>query len=92
MVLTKIVLMGVLVVAVMLVAQSQRWAERSGLVGTCITTAAPRASPGGTWYACQQGLLNSYPNLEMDGCSSAGIVQHRQIWRCDFPVASLPSA
>lgn len=92
MVLTKIVLMGVLVVAVMLVAQNQRWAERSGVVGACITTAPPRSSPGGAWYACEQGLLNGYPNLEMDGCSSAGIVQHQQVWRCDVPLASLPGA
>jgi hypothetical protein len=36
--------------------------------------------------------MNGYPNLEMDKCSSAGIVQHRQIWRCERPPTSLPSA
>jgi len=92
MVLKKIFLIGVMIVAVMLVAQNQRWGERAGLVGTCTVTAPPQSSPGGSWYACKQGLINGFPNLEMDKCASAGIVEHRQIWRCDVPLASLPGA
>jgi len=92
MVLKKILLIGVMIIAVMLVAQNQRWGERAGVVGTCTATAAPRSAPSGSWYACKQGLINGYPNLEMDKCSSAGLVQHRQIWRCERPPASLPGA
>ncbi len=92
MVLKKIFLIGVMIVAVMLVAQNQRWGERAGLVGTCAVTAPPQTSPDGSWYACKQGLINGFPNLEMDKCTNAGIVEHRQIWRCDVPLASLPGA
>jgi len=91
-ILKKILLIGALIVAVMLVAQNQRWGERAGIVGTCVATSPPRSSPTGNWYACKQGLINGYPNLEMDACSSAGIVQHRQIWSCDRPPVSLPAA
>ena len=92
MVLKKIVLIGAMIVAVMFVAQNQRWGERTGLVGTCIATAPPRSSPGGSWYACKQGLINGFPNLEADTCTSAGIVQHRQVWQCERPPSSLPGA
>jgi hypothetical protein len=88
----KIFLVAVMIVALMVVAQDQRWGERAGIVGTCAATAPPRSSPGGYWYACKQGLMNGYPNLEADTCSSAGIVQHRQIWNCERPPASLPRA
>lgn len=92
MVFLKIALVGVAIVAMMAVARDQKWPERAGVVGTCVTTPAPRSQPGGTWYACKQGILNGFPNLEADACTSAGIVSHREIWTCTRPLASLPSA
>lgn len=92
MAITKIILAGVAIVAVMVVAQDQRWPEKVGMVGSCVPTAAPRSAPGGAWYSCRQGLINGFPELEADRCTSAGIVQHRQIWQCEVPLASLPGA
>ena len=92
MIILKIAMVGVAIVALMAVARDQRWFERSGVVGTCYMTPAPRSEPGGSWYACKQGLLSGFPNLEADTCSSAGVVSHQEIWRCTRPLASLPGA
>ncbi len=86
MIILKIAMVGVAIVALMAVARDQRWFERSGVVGTCYTTPAPRSEPGGSWYACKQGLLSGFPNLEADTCSSAGVVSHQEIWRCSRPL------
>jgi hypothetical protein len=92
MVLIKIVLVGTAIVALMVVAQSQHWPRRVGAIGGCTTTAQPRSAPGGFWYACEEGIINGYPNLEADHCVSAGIVQKREIWQCDRALDSLPGA
>jgi len=92
MTLLRIALVGVAIVAMMAVARDQRWPQRAGVVGTCSTTPAPRSQPSGAWYACRQGILNGFPNLEADSCSSVGIVAHQEIWRCTVPLASLPGA
>lgn len=92
MTLLKIAMTGVVIFALMAVARDQRWPERAGVVGTCYPTQAPRANPGGAWYACKQGLLNGFPNLELDRCSSAGIVAHQEVWRCTVPLASVPGS
>ncbi len=88
----KIVLAGVAIVAFMVVAQHQRWPQKVGVVGVCGTTAAPSSAPSGSWYACKEGIVNGFPNLEADHCSNLGIVQRREIWQCDVPLTSLPGA
>ena len=90
MTLMKILMTGVAIVALMAVARDQRWPQRAGVVGSCYPTPAPRSNPGGAWYACKQGLVNGFPNLELDSCSSAGIVEHQEVWRCSVPLGSLP--
>jgi hypothetical protein len=92
MVLLKIAMLGVAIIALMAIARDQRWPQRSGVVGTCYATAAPHSQPGGSWYACKQGVLSGFPNLEADSCTSPGIVEHQQIWHCNVPLASLPGA
>jgi hypothetical protein len=92
MVFTKIVFVGVAIAALMIVAKDHHWAQRAGVTGTCYATQAyPRGAPGGAWYACKQGILTSFPNLEAEGCDSMGIVLHREIWQCQGPLVSLPS-
>lgn len=92
MIVVKIAMVGVAIVAMMAVARDQKWFERAGVVGTCTATSAPRSEPGGTSYACKQGILNGFPNLEASSCTSTGIVSHREIWRCDAPLTSLPGS
>jgi hypothetical protein len=92
MVVMKIVLAAVAIVVVMVVAQDRHWAQRTGVVGTCTTTNAPRSSPGGVWYACKQGLLNGYPSLEADNCTIVGDAGKREYWQCEAPLRSVPGA
>ena len=92
MILAKIAMIGLAIVVMMGVAQTQRWPQRAGVVGMCVPTAPPRSQPSGAWYACREGLISGFPNLEADSCSSAGVVQHREIWSCNAPLASLPGA
>jgi hypothetical protein len=90
-VLVKIAMVGAAIVVLMAVAQSQHWAQRAGLTGTCYAVQAPSSNPTGVWYACKQGVLTSFPSLESDGCESEGILQHQEVWRCDAALVALPS-
>lgn len=92
MIIIKIALIGVALIVMMGLARVERWPQRAGVVAVCVATTAPRSEPGGAWYACKEGLMSGFPNLEADSCSSAGVVQHREIWRCDAPLSSLPGA
>lgn len=92
MVLIKIAMVGVAIVAMMTFARDQRWFERAGVVGTCYATSAPSTEPDGVWYACKQGIVNGFPNLEADACTSQGVVRHLEVWQCSKALASLPRA
>lgn len=92
MVLLKIALVGVAIAVMMAVARDQRWFERAGVVGRCYATTAPRGQQDDAWYACQQGILNGFPNLNANSCSREGSVVHQEIWRCTTPLTSLPGA
>ncbi len=87
----KIFAYGFAIVAFMGAAHHQKWAQRSGVIGQCTAIQAPAYQPTGAWYACTEGLLMGFPNLESDSCSLAGMVGKRQIWSCSGPVASLPA-
>jgi len=87
----KIAMVAVAIVVMMGVAQSQHWAQRTGLVGRCTATPPPTSRPGGAWYACTQGVLTGFPNLEADSCRRAGVVMQREVWSCTAPVVSLPA-
>ena len=45
MVLQKMVLVGAMIVALMVVAQNQRWGERARMVGVCAVTGPARRHP-----------------------------------------------
>ena len=90
-VLVKIALVGVAIVVLMVVARDQRWAAAGRRHRALRRDASRRApSPTGAWYACKQGVLTGFPNLEGDSCTSAGIVMHQEVWRCDAPLVSTP--
>jgi len=90
MVLTKIAMVGVLIVVMMVVARDQRWPQRAGVTGSCVATKPPRSDPGGAWYACTQGILTGFPNLEGASCRSTGIAMKQEVWSCSAPLVSLP--
>jgi len=90
MVLIKIFMVGVAFVVLMGVAQTRHWPQKAGVVGKCVDTQPARSNPGGAWYMCKQGILTGFPALEADGCQSAGLFRHQEVWRCPAPLASLP--
>ncbi len=90
MVLLKIALVGVAIAVIMGMAREQHWFQRAGFVGVCAATTAPYGEEESTWYACKQGLLNGFPNLEADSCSRDRMVAHQEIWRCTVPITSVP--
>jgi len=90
MVLTKIVLLGVAILALMVVARQQNWPQRIGVTGSCYATQAPTWQPAGTYYACKQGVLTGFPSLEANDCTSVGFALHEQVWQCPAPLTSMP--
>ena len=76
MVLLKIVLIGSAIVALMVVAQNQRWPQRAGVVGVLHGDPAPALVGGQSLVLLQQGLFSGFPNLGGDRCVTTGIVQH----------------
>jgi hypothetical protein len=90
MVITKIVMVGVAIFALMIVARQERWPQRAGVTGSCYATQAPGSQPTGAWYACKQGVLTGFPNLESNDCTSVGFVVHDEIWQCPAPLSSMP--
>ncbi len=88
----RIVLVGAAIIVLMVVAQDRRWPQKVGVVAVCSAVGAPSSAPTGFWYSCKQGIVNGFPNLEADHCAYIGVVQHREIWQCDVPLASLPGA
>jgi hypothetical protein len=93
MTLVRIAMVGVAIAVMMVVARDQRWAERAGIVGVCAAMPPPNGGQrDDSWYACEQGILNGFPNLKADYCSEQGISAKREIWRCTVPLSSLPGA
>jgi hypothetical protein len=92
MILVKIAMVGLAIAAMMGFARDQRWFERAGIVGVCRATPAPYGQKDDAWYACEQGILNGFPNLKADYCSTQATIAHREIWHCTVALDSLPGA
>jgi hypothetical protein len=86
----KFAFVVVALIAVMVVARDQHLAGRVGVTGSCTQTQPPSFKREGAWYACKQGVLTGFPSLEDDGCDSAGIVRHQEVWQCSAPLVSAP--
>ncbi len=91
MTLIKIAAVGAVLIVLMAVGRDQKWLQKAGVVGTCVSTAAPASQPGDYWYACKEGVMSGFPALESDHCTSIGVARKREIWQCDQPELSLPS-
>jgi hypothetical protein len=87
MVLLKIAIVAAGIAGLLVMAQSQRWFERAGLLSHCEVTAAPYGTRlhGGQWWSCTEGAISGFPNLRRDHCESKGVIGHAQLWYC--PVA-----
>jgi hypothetical protein len=91
MVVTKIIMVGVAIFALMVVARREGWPQRVGVTGSCVATQAPAGQPAASaWYLCKQGVLTGFPNLETDSCTSVGYIGKRELWSCTAPLVSMP--
>ena len=83
----KLIFYVVLVVAAMGAIKDGRVLEETGLVGRCSAVQAPRGDTA-AWEACRAGKLEGRPNLVRKSCTSAGVVDGIEYWRCPAPVGS----
>jgi hypothetical protein len=83
----RIVFVGVLIAAAMIVTKQDQVLQRAGLLGSCAVVAPPSGQDG-DWHACKEGKLSGAPDLSLNSCTSAGYVGTVQYWRCPAAVGS----
>ena len=87
--LLKIVLATAAVVAALALVKDGRVLERSGLVGRC-TVVQTAAADDSSVHACRPGKLEGRPDLSRDSCTSTGVVNDVEYWRCPAAVEQSP--
>jgi len=76
----KILLVGVVVLAVMVAIKDGRVLRATDLTGSCsVVSTAPN---GIEVKACHSGKLHGAPNLTGQGCTNTGTVGGKIYWRC----------
>ena len=82
----RIVIAGVLVLALMIALKDGRILRHAGLTGEC--SVAQTLADGTMLEACRSGKLAGRPDLSRQGCRVAGLSGTYQYWRCPAPIAS----
>jgi hypothetical protein len=85
----RIVLTGVLVLALMIAVKDGRILRETGLTGVC--SPAQTLTDGTQLEACRAGKLEGRPSLSGQGCTQAGVTGTYEYWRCPAGVVSGPS-
>ena len=76
----KLLLVGVVVLAVMVAIKDGRVLRATGLGGSCsVVSTAPN---GIEVKACHAGKLHGAPNLSANGCTDTGTLGGQIYWRC----------
>lgn len=86
----RIWLMAMLAAAVLIAVKDQDLLHRAGLIGYCITTAAPPGAKG-SWRACEKGKLDGRPDLSRQSCRRQGQSGSVEYWSCPAKVESGPA-
>ena len=86
--LSRIVLVGCLILAAMVAVKDGRILRTTGLTATCALV--QRAPDGVELDACRPGKLEGRPDLSRRGCTDAGTNGTYQYWRCPASTASAP--
>jgi len=88
--LKRVVLAGVLVLALMIAVKDGRVLRETGLTGVC--TPAQSVTDGVQLEACRSGKLAGAPDLSRQGCTTVGgLTGTYRYWRCPAGVVSGPS-
>ena len=82
----RIVVAGVLVLALMIAIKDGRILRHAGLTGEC--SVAQTLADGTMLEACRSGKLAGRPDLSRQGCRIAGLSGPYQYWRCPAAIAS----
>ena len=82
--LTRIVVAGCCILALMVAIKDGRLLRKSGLTAACAVV--QRTADGGELDACRPGKLEGRPDLTRRGCTNAGVNGTYQYWRCPAPV------
>ena len=77
--------------ALMLAVKDGRVLAEAGLVGSCSAVRAP-AGDAFDWQACRPGRLEGRPDLARKSCTSRGVVDGVEFWRCPAAVDSSRAA
>jgi hypothetical protein len=85
----RIVIAGVLVLALMIAVKDGRILRDTGLTGTCST--AQTLKDGTQLEACRSGRLAGRPDLSRQGCTVAGPTATYEYWHCPAGVVSGPN-
>jgi hypothetical protein len=83
----RIVLVGALIAAALVVVRQQKLLENAGLVGYCSSVATP-AGKTGFWHECRPGKLTGTPGLPLGPCKLIRHEPDRDIWRCPTELAA----
>ena len=76
----RIVVYGLVLIALMATIKSQRVLQRAHLVGACSTLV--QAADGSQWRSCVPGKLSGRPGLTLDSCTDWGLHGNAEIWNC----------
>ena len=91
MTLVKIGMVGAALFALLVVAKTEHWLARAGIVARCVSVQAPYGkADDGQWWSCHEGLLTGLPTLERNQCTSEGFLGKNEIWYCPTPLESTP--
>src|SRR5262245_31636592 len=85
--LSKILLVGALVAAVLVVVKDGRVLAHARLLSACTQVTRPGEQEA-AYQVCRKGRLDGYPDLTNKSCVPVGIVRSRQMWRCPVPVVA----
>ncbi len=82
---TRIVLAGLVVVALMVGVKDGRILRVAGLTGSC--SVVQTIADGTQLEACKAGVLEGMPDLSRQGCTDIGTAIRRQYWKCPAPLS-----
>jgi hypothetical protein len=77
---TRVVVVGLAIFALMGAIKDGRLPRVSGLIGSC--SVVQTWPDGSQLEACEPGRLEGKPDLSSHGCTSSGTVASREYWRC----------
>jgi hypothetical protein len=85
----RVVIGGLVVLAIMLAVHNGWVLRRTGLTGSCAVYAS--APSGAQQEKCMAGRLDGQPDLSNKGCTSDGPHGSVEFWSCPAPLQSSPA-